>query len=246
MEVMTEPNATLRAVRMGRLLSQDDLARAIREAGDRLGVPNDCSKRHVQRWESGEVGYPRPVYARALEAALGLPIASLGFRLAVPMAALDGNGGTSSVPLPATTTAAASRGNFSGVWLSRYEYPSSSRGDTFVGQHFVLVLQHGDRLTVRSLPDSADGELTMDLTVDGSVVTGTWVEVTATAGYYRGARYHGAVQMMADPTGRRIAGQWVGFGRDGEINTGPWVLEFRDASTSMKVLEEYNRPPEAE
>jgi hypothetical protein len=142
--------------------------------------------------------------------------------------------------MPASRPQAA---NYSGVWLSRYEYPSSSRGQTYTGQHYVLLLQHADRLTVRSLPDSADGELNMDLTVDGNVVTGTWVETTARAGYYRGARYHGAIQLLADPTRRRLAGKWVGFGNDMDINTGPWELLYQDASTSMRTLEEYNRRP---
>ena len=87
----------------------------------------------------------------------------------------------------------------SGVWLSRYEYFSSGRDDAFVGQHYVVVLQHGDRLTLRSLPNSAGSQLTMDLTVDGNVMTGTWVEQTAPKGYYRGARYHGAIQLLAEP-----------------------------------------------
>lgn len=246
---MTTPNSRLRAVRMGMLLSQDDMARAVRDAGAHLGVPNDCSKRHVQRWEAGVVGFPRPVYARALEVATGLPIASLGFRAPVPLARLDGGtaGGGDPAPVLARKTAPTPQAaNYSGVWLSRYEYPSSSRNGTFVGQHYVLLLQHGDRITVRSLPDSADGELTMDLTVEGSVVTGTWVEVTAAAGYYRGARYHGAIQLLADPTGRRLSGKWVGFGNAMEVNVGAWDLVFQDASTAMKTLEEYNRRPPPE
>jgi DNA-binding transcriptional regulator YiaG len=48
-------NTALRAVRDGLRLSQDEFARAIREAGERLGEPNDCTKRLVQRWESGLV-----------------------------------------------------------------------------------------------------------------------------------------------------------------------------------------------
>jgi hypothetical protein len=240
---MTQPNATLRAVRMGMLMSQDDLARAVREAGSRLGVPNDCSKRHVQRWEAGLIGFPRPVYARALEIATGLPIASLGFRPQVPHASVGGEGGSlTPAPMPAARGQPVS---LSGVWLSRYEYPSSTRGATFTGQHYVLLLQHADRLTVRSLPESAAGELSMDLTIDGNVVTGTWVEVTAADGHYRGARYHGAIQLLTEPTRRRLSGKWVGFGSDMDINTGPWELIYMDASTSMKTLEEYNRrPPE--
>jgi len=239
---VTEPNSTLRAVRASLLMSQDDLARAVRDAGTRMGEPNDCSKRHVQRWEAGAVGYPRPVYARALEAATGLPIASLGFRPPVPPAAA----GAEPVGLAPQPAAAALPGRYSGVWLSQYEYPSSSRGASFIGLHYVLLLHQGDRVTVRSMPGSADGELTMDLTVDGSVVTGTWVEVTARTGYYRGARYQGAVQLLADPTGRRLSGKWVGFGRSMDVNTGPWDLTFQEASTALATLEEYNRrPPEA-
>jgi hypothetical protein len=236
------PNATLRAVRMGMLLSQDDFARALRAAGQRAGLPNDASKRLVQRWEAGVTTAPRPVYARALEAVTGLPMASLGFPVPVPM----GSPGPQSAPgrLPTASAAAVTRGAYSGVWLSRYEYPSSSRSASFEGKHFVLLLQHGDRLTVRSLPDSSDGELTMDLTVDGSVVTGTWVEVTQHDGYYRGARYHGTIQMICDPTGRRMIGKWLGFGRDMDVNVGPWELLFENASTNKATLDEYNRRPD--
>lgn len=250
---MAIPNATLRAVRMGMLLSQDEFARAIRNGGQRLGEPNDASKRLVQRWESGAITNPRPAYARALEATTGLPIEALGFT-PVPEArvAEDGHGGHDvelspsgiTPPRKAPNARPSPHGSLSGLWLSRYEYFSSSRGDTFTGLHHVVVLQHGNRLTVRSLPRSADSVLTMDLTVDGNVITGTWVEQTAEASYYRGARYHGAIQMLAEPTGRRIAGKWVGFGKDMDVNTGPWELVFQDASTNKATLEKYDRRPE--
>jgi len=84
----------------------------------------------------------------------------------------------------------------------------------------------------------------MDLTVDGAVITGTWTEVTDRDGYYRGARYHGVVQMMAEPTGRRIAGKWLGFGRDMDVNVGPWELVFLDSSTNKATLDKYNVRPE--
>lgn len=224
---MTTPNTTLQAARKVRRLSQDELARLLREAG-----AADASKRLVQRWEAGVSQAPRPLYARALEAVFGQPIEALGFA-AVP--------GQSPGEMP---TGRAARGTYSGVWLSRYEYPSSSRGGTYVGLHHVLVLQHADRLTVKALPGNGS-DLSMDLSIDGSVVTGTWVEVTEVDGYYRGARYHGTIQMVVDPTGRRMAGMWAGFGRDMDINTGPWTLEFLDASTAPKTLERYSRPPEA-
>lgn len=242
---------------MGMLMSQDDFARAIRAAGRRAGQPNDASKRLVQRWEAGEVTAPRPVYARALEAVTGLPIETLGFTVPVPNAPVtsDQRGGhdvgTSPEGIPSAPHAATRRGggpvgNYSGVWLSRYEFYSSGRNTAYAGQHYVVLLQHGDRLTARSLPDSAEGSLTLDLSIDGNVLTGTWVEETAPSGYYRGARYHGAIQMLAEPTGRRMVGKWVGFGKDMDVNTGPWELVFQDASTSKGTLAKYNRVPDPE
>ena len=245
-------NSTLRAVRMGMLMSQDDFARAIRAAGARVGEPNEANKRLVQRWESGDIAAPRPVYARALEAVTGLPIASLGFAVPVPNARVssDGHGGHDVEP-PAvaarpTSPAPVAHGNYSGVWLSTYEYFSSGRDGKFTGRHYVVILQHGDRLTVRSLPGSASSSLTMDLTVDGSVITGTWVEETEADGYYRGARYHGAIQMLAEPTGRQMRGKWVGFGKDLDVNTGPWELIFQDGSTGRATLDAYNRRPDTD
>jgi hypothetical protein len=240
---------------MNLLMSQDDFARALQAAGQRAGRPNDANKRLVQRWESGAITTPRPTYACALEAVTGLPIGVLGF---VPAAhasvADDGHGGHDTTSLTGEVSAVAGaqaaqmrpRGDYSGVWLSRYEYFSSGRNATFSGAHYVTLLQHGDRLTVRSLPGSADSSLTMDLTLDGNVLTGTWAEQTDPNSYYRGARYHGSIQMLAEPTGRRMIGKWVGFGKNMDINTGPWELVFQDASTNKATLQRYNRPPDSE
>lgn len=84
----------------------------------------------------------------------------------------------------------------------------------------------------------------MDLSVDGNVVTGTWTERTDPAGHYRGARYHGAIQLLAEPTGRKMVGKWVGFGKDMDVNVGPWELVFLDASTNKATLDRYNVSPE--
>ncbi|MCP2318461.1 hypothetical protein APR12_003816 [Nocardia amikacinitolerans] len=236
---------------MGLLMSQDDLARALREVGC-----VSATKRLVQRWESGTTTTPRPSHARALERVTGLPIEALGF-FGVSLAARvveDGEGGH-DVQLSAAGIASAEGGragrsapsahpNYSGIWLSRYEYFSSGRGETFTGSHYVVVLQHGNRLTARSLPESAETHMAVDLEVDGTVVTGTWTERTAPDGYYRGARYHGAIQLLVEPTGRRMAGKWVGFGKDFDINTGPWELVLRDDSTAKSAIERYNRLPQ--
>ncbi|PRX96675.1 hypothetical protein [Allonocardiopsis opalescens] len=135
--------------------------------------------------------------------------------------------------------------DYSGVWLSRYEYYSSGRGTAHTGLHYALVRQEGDRLTVRSLPESSASPMTMDLTVSGKVATGTWTEQTEREGYYQGALYHGAIQLLADPTGRRMQGKWIGFGKEFEVNTGPWELVFQSSSTDQGTLDRFNHPSTA-
>ncbi|MFI6726825.1 helix-turn-helix domain-containing protein [Streptomyces atratus] len=256
------PNDALRAVRIGLRMSQDDLAKALRRVGDELREPNDASKRLVQRWESGVSRSPRPLYARALEYLTGRTIEELGFTLPVPMARVhnDGAGGHDmepegltgthgvgpAVPGPQMKTQSAGR-SYAGVWLSRYEYFSSGRESAHEGKHYVILVQHGNRITGRSLPGASSNDnspLTLDLTLDQNVITGSWTEQTASNGYYQGARYHGALQLLAEPTGRRLAGKWVGFGKDFDVNTGPWELRLMDTSTSKATLEQYSRIPE--
>lgn len=206
-------------------------------------------------WESGTSRTPRPVYARALEGVTGMPVESLGFVLPMPMARVseDGHGGhdlepEQTAPATAVQPQTAAQSGYSGVWLSRYEYVSSGRGGhVFEGRHYVVLIQHGNRLTARSIPGGSsnpDSPLTLDLTVDRNVVTGTWTEKAAAEGYYAGARYHGAIQMLIEPTGRRMVGKWIGFGKEFDVNTGPWTLSFVDAGTGKAALERYARPPE--
>ncbi|GHJ05832.1 hypothetical protein TPA0907_01990 [Micromonospora humidisoli] len=99
-----------------------------------------------------------------------MPITLLGFATTPDGDAVDDQDGGDRSPMSdlATPTprSAAAHGSHEGVWLSRYQYHSSSRGESFAGQHFVVVLQHGDRLTVRSLPGSAASSLSLDLSVE--------------------------------------------------------------------------------
>lgn len=241
---VTEPNTSLQAIRDALLMSQDELARAVREAGDKVGEPNDCSKRLIQRWESGEVKAPRPVYLRALEVATGQPVENLfpGYtrRQALGLAAA----GAAVIPLGETNGGAQS-GPLTGIWLSRYEYVSSGRGgETFSSSHYVMLLHRGARLQVRSLPGTAEGQVSMDLTVKENRVTGSWAEQTDKSGYYAGSSYDGAIQMIIDPTGHRMSGQWVGFTRDFQTQTGPWSLTLVTTDTDQAAVVKYNRPVE--
>jgi hypothetical protein len=248
--VAREPNETLRAVRQSLLMSQGEFALAVRAAGQRAGEPNDCSKRLVQRWEAGYVtGIPRGAYARALEAVTGQPIENLGFKGdgATRRQALGMAGAAAAVAwAPGSKAAEAARGPLTGIWRSTYSYVSSSRGDqTFTSEHYVMVIQHGSRIQVRSLPKTATGRVMMDLVLDGQVITGTWQEETDPDGYYKSSTYSGAIHMLLDHTGHRMKGKWLGFNRDGGISDGPWVLNLVSADTGKAAMEQYNRPVES-
>lgn len=238
------PNVALREARVRAHLSQGELARRIREAGFTSGDANGCTVRMVQRWESGETRRPRPHYLIALENVLGQPIENLGFdadlRHGMDRAhALSDAGLDTVLPLPEP---AESYGSLSGIWLSEYEYQSSGRSATFASRHYVMLLQRGARLMVRSLPAS-ESQLSMDLGVNGQVITGTWTEQTQAGGYYRGAVYTGAIQLLQESP-RRMTGKWVGFGKEDEVNTGAWSLALVDEHVDAEAVERWNRTPE--
>ncbi|GDY29444.1 hypothetical protein [Gandjariella thermophila] len=95
---------------------------------------------------------------------------------------------------------------FSGIWHSRYVYPSTGRDAELVGEHYVVIRQQGDRLIGESVPASNGSILRLDLALSGPVATGTWSERTSPAGYYRGSIYHGAIQLVIDPPGKTTRG----------------------------------------
>jgi transcriptional regulator with XRE-family HTH domain len=237
-------NTALREARVRARLSQTDLARRIRELGFRSGDPNGCTRVMVQRWESGKVQRPQPRYLLALETVLGTPAQNLGFADAALGVdrdrALAEAGMTTPFAIPAP---GEYEGERTGIWLSAYEYYSSSRDATFTSRHYVMVMHRGTRLIVSSLPASAS-RVSMELSVNGQVVTGTWAEQTRQDGYYQGAPYYGAIQMLLDPTGHRMAGMWVGFGRDMAVNTGAWSLTLVDAGVGEATVKRWNKDPE--
>lgn len=228
-------NVALIAARVAMNLSQEEMARAV--AVDR---------RTYQRWEHDATIRPQAAQLRKLRDAAGLPIERLGFpadKNAIVVE--DGRGGHDlevRFPPMAAAPARPPASDYSGIWRSTYEYYSSSRGEQFSGLHHVVLEQDGDRASVRSLPNSAGSTMSMTLTVSGNVLTGQWVEDTDKTGYYRGAQYAGAIQMLADATGSRLAGKWLGFGKDNSINSGPWVLD-RLGDVSPDTIAAYDRPP---
>src|SRR5688572_282681 len=136
-------NDTLRAVRRSMLLTQEDFAQQLRD----VTGADDINTRTIQRWEAGEVNAPRPLLARALQMVTGLPLERLGFPGAAERVLLDdGRGGhdlavRAGVDLLEAPRAAV--GNYSGIWLSRYEYFSSGRDSAFEGKHMTVLVQLG-------------------------------------------------------------------------------------------------------
>ena len=63
---------------------------------------------------------------------------------------------------------------------------------------------------------------------------------------YQGAVYHGAIQLLLEPTGRKMTGKWVGFGRDFDLNTGPWTLELVTGTVTEETLKEYSKPADGD
>lgn len=110
-----------------------------------------------------------------------------------------------------------------GVWVSRYSFFSTGRDQDVEGVHRIALMSDVDRLTGVSDP-TPTGSVELDLIVGGTIVTGTWTERTAADGYYRGAVYRGVLQLVLDPTGRSMAGRWLGADKTLTVNSGPWTL----------------------
>jgi hypothetical protein len=108
-----------------------------------------------------------------------------------------------------------------------------------VGRTYVAVRQDGRSLSITSLPHSTGSELEMSLAVDQMTATGSWAEHTSPTGYYKGAVYRGALQMLIEPSGGRMTGRWVGFGKRFQINNGDWELIRESRSLSPRTLKRY-------
>lgn len=126
-----------------------------------------------------------------------------------------------------------------GIWLSEYEYPSTSRGRSFRSTHYVVVTQRDSQVQVRSVPDSPS-RVRIDMTLNGRVLNGTWAEETSRDGHYGGAVYYGAIHMTGDPAGQYLGGRWLGFGKHGENNEGQWSLMRLTSGVSAELIEQYS------
>jgi len=144
------------------------------------------------------------------------------------------------------TTPSTGDDRLAGIWHSRYVYYSSGRQSELVVEHYVVLNHQNDHVSGQSLPNSLNSLLTVDLVVADSavtgtsVVTGTWVERTSPTGYYKGAVYHGAIQLLLDPTRSKMTGRWLGFDKESNINNGDWELTLVSASTSKSATRDFH------
>jgi transcriptional regulator with XRE-family HTH domain len=136
--------------------------------------------------------------------------------------------------------AATAEHDLSGIWHSQYVFYSDGRNDDFTGKHYVVLHQDGKDLTGESLPNNEGSNLKLALSTKRSVATGTWTERTSLTGYYRGASYHGTLQMVIDPMGRSMTGKWLGFSKDFKVNVGDWTLTRVEESTSKRTQQSYH------
>ncbi len=115
-----------------------------------------------------------------------------------------------------------------GIWHSKYRYPSSSRHGVFENEHFISLKRErgSNEYVFESLPNANTSHLVVRLTVEGTVATGSWREETEKNGYYKGSVYSGAIQLVVDEDGRYMHGKWVGFGKDRTVNVGAWEFTF--------------------
>lgn len=228
-------------------LSQETVARLVRDWGSGHGYPNGCNRATVHRWING--AQPQAHMVLILEAVLGQPATELG--IAYETYEMDRDqmlteaGLDTLMPEPDESIGVV-YGPLTGIWLSEYSYPSSSRSKIYTSRHYVLILQRGQGLMVRSLPNQ-ESTLSLDLTVNGKMVKGNWTEITSKGGYYQGSVYDGTIQMEIGNAGDRMKGRWLGFGRDpGEINDGPWGFTRVSADISRQSREKWDKTPGAE
>lgn len=161
---------------------------------------------------------------------------SAGLSLAAASPALAAGKATANV-----AKAAPEVGELSGVWHSRYSYRSSGRAQDLVGEHYVRFRQDGKELVGESLPAANGSILRLDLTLSGSIVTGTWSERTAPEGYYRGAVYHGVLQLILDPLGKAMRGKWLGFDKQSNVNSDVWELTWIESAATVGSQRKYHR-----
>jgi hypothetical protein len=225
------------AYRHGRQLAQlPELVRAESSNGEAEELIARLETMDVQELARLTSSWSERLGASETRRALLLKL-SAGLSLAAASPALGDETGSDT----STTLTHHSDTDLAGIWHSRYVYPSTGRKSDFVGEHYLAVRQHGNRLVGQSLPHSSGSRLRIELGSEPPIATGSWRETTSPSGYYKGAVYHGTLQLVIDPSGRCMRGLWLGFDRDFTISSGRWELTWQDGSTAKTIQRRYHK-----
>lgn len=122
---------------------------------------------------------------------------------------------------------------FTGIWKGTYWYPSNTHDGEDFADYELQVVQVGRKLSFESRPNDIGSHMTLVLTTDGQLATGSWLEHTSATGEFGGMIYSGALQLIISDDSRSMDGKWVGIGRekldDGgyepQIYSGRWSME---------------------
>lgn len=221
---MIAPNTVLKAVRMAMRKSQEELARAVREAGQQLGEPNDCSKRQVARWESGAVSVPRPVYVRPLEIVTGREITELGFAGAERYGAASPREAVAvtTPELPAHILDSVPQSfdahALSGHWVTCYEFHAG------VHHADIAHITAESSSVIRAVnyppePRTEGRSYTFRNQIEAQLynrhLIGHWKNVSDT-------RYFGSLHLAVLPGEIVMEGYYTGFANDIGVSMEPW------------------------
>ena len=158
--------------------------------------------------------------------------AALALAAATPAVAIAAEDEQSPTP--------ANQLDLGGIWHSRYFYYSTGRETQRSCEHYIVLRQQGTRLLGENIPARNDSLVRLDLTLRGTVATGTWSEQTSTDGYYHGREYHGAIQLVIDPMGKAMTGRWVGVDRQFNVDSDVWELQWVDTASAASQREYRN------
>jgi hypothetical protein len=220
------------------------LPRAIAAASvDADTTESDTSKdlaRFVQRLHDGDVEelargaaeWSRHVDGSIDRRSLLLKL-SFALTTAATLTGSDSNGAREAVGIKHDAS------GLTGIWRSEYGYFSTRRNEHHSDAHYVVIRQNGDNVTVESLRHTTGSEVELALSVDGMFATGTWQERTSPTGYYKGAIYRGAIQLLVAPSLTAMTGKWIGFGKNFSINNGDWGFTLETRGTSRADLLAY-------
>lgn len=109
-------------------------------------------------------------------------------------------------------------------WHSSYRYYSPDFKAEFDSEHEVRLHHNGNQVIIESLPKGNKSYLVMRLSFNDDLLTGTWEEETDPKGFYKGAIYHGAVQLQVIEDGKKIFGRYVTRNTRNDIVDGSWTL----------------------